>query len=77
MLEDYSYSITNGHDFLDGGLLADSPADAAIEAVRHELDVLGNDIRDGEVEVRVWNEKGRKFSKLVLVDTVVTYECVA
>ena len=77
MVQDYKYYIPlSVGNFLEGEIQAYDPEDAAKEAVRYEIEEVGNDIRDGNQLVKIVDGLGRCFNKTIKVDTVITYQCV-
>ena len=45
--------------------------------LRHELEALGSDIKDGNQKVELVDVAGHCFERTVKVDTVLTYDCIA
>ena len=74
---EYEYFIPVNGDYLEGYIEGYNPTDAAKEAVKREIEELGSDIRDGEQSVKLVTPKGRCYQKIVMVDTVITYDCIA
>lgn len=73
----YEYFMPFKGGYLEGYIEGYNPTDAAKEAVRHEIEELGSDIRDGEQSVKLVTSKGRCYQRIVKVDTVITYDCIA